>query len=201
LAYLPEPGGTAMRHTILIALFTILSCAVSSKAQSLGDTARQHEQTKSQHSDSKSTASQSRKVYTNDDLATKSGSVDTSSDEKKEEKNEEKKALKSKSHTTEAAAEEESKAKLSSEGWKTKIKEQKDAITAIQERIDKLEASINYVQNNRNIYVNAPEYNAAQDRKQRQVQYLKSELEERKSVLKDLQEEARQQGFGSAVYQ
>jgi hypothetical protein len=190
-----------MRHSILIALFTILSCAVSSKAQSLGDTARRHEPTKSQHSDSKSTASQSRKVYTNDDLATTSGSSDTSSDEKKEEKNEEKKALKSKSHATEAAAEEESNAKLSGEEWKTKIKEQKDAINAIQERIDKLEASINYVQNNRNIYVNAPEYNAAQDRKQRQVQYLKSELAERKSGLKDLQEEARQQGFGSAVYQ
>ncbi|HJW99632.1 MAG TPA: hypothetical protein VJ453_05710, partial [Terriglobales bacterium] len=73
----------------------------------------------------KSTASQYRKVYTNDDLATKSGSSDTSSDEKKERKNEEKKALKSKSHATEAAAEEDNKAKLSGEEWKTKIKEQK----------------------------------------------------------------------------
>jgi predicted nucleic acid-binding Zn-ribbon protein len=89
---------------------------------------------------------------------------------------------------------------MSAEEFKQEIQKQKDAIAAIQERIDQLQPTITYVQNNRNVYTNAPEYNEAQKRRQQELDRLKGILQEQQDELKDLQEQARQAGYGSAVY-
>lgn len=74
-------------------------------------------------------------------------------------------------------------------------------IAEIQDRIIKVQSTINYVQNNRNLYTNAPEYNDAQKRKEQEVNRLKGVLQEQQEELKELQETARNAGYGSALYQ
>ena len=166
----------------------LLLLTAGAQAQSLGDIARQQQQKKSQHP-----TTVSNKVLTNDDLGAgaPSNSDQASSVNQKE-------AAKPKLARDEQSA--NSTPKISAEEFKQKIQRQKDAIAAIQGRIDDLQGTINYVQNNRNIYTNAPEYNEAQKRKQQQIDQLKGVLQERKNELKDLQEQARQAGYGSAVY-
>ena len=96
----------------------------------------------------------------------------------------------------------EQKAKIiSAEEFTNKISKQKQRIALLQDAIDKLQGSIQYVQNNRNVYVNAPEYNQAQKYRQAEVDELRGRLEGAKNDLSDLQEQARQAGYGSAVYQ
>ena len=182
----------SMQRTILIALFAVLGFSQMVSAQSLGDVARLKKQNKSPQADSASAPAKTKKVYSNEDMGTKSTSS-TDAGEKKPAAEELK--------PTESSGDREAEKKMAAGEWRAKISEQKDAIASIQQRIEKLQASIHYVQNNRNVYVNGPEYNQAQDRKQREVEYLKSILEERKTTLQEMQEEARQQGFGSAVYQ
>jgi len=166
-------------HTAVIAILL----ATAAHAQSLGEVARQQ---KRQKSDPQA-APTPKKVYTEEDFG-ESDPADKST------------SPADAKHSTTSANEREKKA-LSAEQWKAKIQKKKDLIAAVQERIDKLEGSVNYVQNNRNIYTNAPEYNEHQHQKELAAQRLKAELEQQKSELSDLQEQARQQGFGNAVYQ
>jgi hypothetical protein len=154
--------------------------AATMQAQSLGDIARQQ-----QHKKAQQTAPVSNKVLTNDELSPTSGS--------------ESKPVTPKSvHSAEPV--EKSKT-ASADELRNKIDKQKQRIALLQDAIDKLQGSIQYVQNNRNIYVNAPEYNEEQKERQQQIDQLRGRLESAKSELSDLQEQARQAGYGNAVYQ
>lgn len=170
------------------AVLAILTTPMASHAQSLGEIARQQRETRSQKSDSQS-ASVPKKVYTDEDVG-KSKSPDEATP-----------PVGGKSSTSSTAAKEKKQPPMSADQWRAKIQKKKDLIAAIQERIDHLESSVHYVQNNRNIYTNAPEYNEHQHQKELAAQQLKGQLEQQKSELSDLQEQARQQGFGNSVYQ
>jgi DNA repair exonuclease SbcCD ATPase subunit len=164
----------------LIAAAVLL--AATMQAQSLGDIARQQQRKKAQQ-----TAPVSNRVLTNDDLSVAgSGS--------------ERKPITPKSVHPPEPVEPKSKTTLPDE-LRSKIDKQKQRIALLQDAIDKLQGSIQYVQNNRNIYVNAPEYNEEQKRTQQEVDQLRGRLEGAKSELSDLQEQARQAGYGNAVYQ
>jgi hypothetical protein len=176
-----------MNRLAIFVLSLVLALQVS--AQSLGDVARRQRQKKTDQQESKAT----KKVLTNDDIS-KSGDPATPVDSSKKEK--QAGAQSNSSRVNSGSGE-----SLSAEEWKAKIQEEKDAIADLEDRISTLQSSVHYVQNNRNIYTNAPEYNDYQHRKELEVQALKAQLEEHKSDLKDLQEQARQAGFGSAVYQ
>ncbi|HWC16522.1 MAG TPA: hypothetical protein VG498_05885 [Terriglobales bacterium] len=169
-----------------IALAIVCLLVSGAQAQSLGDVARQ--QKKAQHS-----GTVSNRVLTNDDLHS-----DSSSEPETTSGTNQKKPAKPKSTSDQQP--QTTAGKISAEEFKEKIQKQKDEIAAIQERIDKLQSTINYVQNNRNIYTNAPEYNDVQKRKQQQIDQLNGILRERLNELKDLQEQARQAGYGSSVY-
>jgi hypothetical protein len=82
--------------------------------------------------------------------------------------------------------------------WKAAIASQKNVVTAMQAQIDKTEKSIQFV--TANGYSNGPAYNAAQKRKQDEVELEKARLEQEKQKLEALKEAARKAGFGSAVY-
>lgn len=150
-------------------------------AQSLGEIARQQQQKK------QSANNVPRKVLTNDDMAvpssTSAGSKPNAPD----------KGM-SPSPNKDSTA-------WSAEKFRSEIQKQKDAIAETQKAIDKIEPTINHVQNNRNIYTNAPEYNAYQDEKQQMVNQLKGRLAEQQSELTDLQDKARKAGYGNSVYQ
>lgn len=176
-----------MPPRLLIIAASALLC-VSLHAQSLGDIAREQQQKKNQQQSSTNNAA-SKKVLTNDDMPAVSSAASGG----------DKSAASDKATKTDSSK--QSGATWSAEKFKTEIQKRKDAIAEIQNGIDKIQESINYVQNNRNIYTNAPEYSAHQDEKQRLVNQLKGKLAEQQSELEDLQEQGRQAGFGSAVYQ
>jgi uncharacterized protein (DUF342 family) len=174
------------------ALLGILLMLAASHAQSLADIARQQKESKSHKSDSQSTSTP-KKVYTDEDIGkSKSGDVGAPAAADKSSP---------KSSTSSQGTKEKTQPTMSADQWGAKIQKKKDLIAAMQERIDTLEASVNYVQNNRNIYTNAPEYNGHQHQKELAAQQLKAQMEQQKAELSDLQEQARQQGFGNSVYQ
>jgi DNA repair exonuclease SbcCD ATPase subunit len=174
-------GVLDMRSQCGMIAATILLTATT-QAQSLGEIARQQ-----QHKKVQQTAPVSDKVLTNDDLSIPRSGSDS------------KPASPKPVHSPEPV---EQKSKTASaDELRNKIDKQKQRIALLQDAIDKLQGSIQYVQNNRNIYVNAPEYNEEQKRRQQEVDQLRGRLESAKSDLSDLQEQARQAGYGSAVYQ
>ena len=173
----------------------LLALAVGVQAQSLGEIARQQQQKKNLQPDSAKTAATAKKVYTNEDMPKSSSpSLSSSPSASTSDKS------KAKKPATSALQRPGDEEKISADELKEKIQEQKDAIVALQQEIEKLQSTVNYVQNNRNIYTNAPEYNDYQKQKQQAIAQMKAEVEERKSTLKDLQEQARQAGLGNAVY-
>jgi vancomycin resistance protein YoaR len=82
--------------------------------------------------------------------------------------------------------------------WKSQIQQQKNSIAELQQQIDDLSKSIQYAP--ANCVENCRQWNDAQQKKQQQADAMKSQLEELKQHLEEMQEKARQQGFGSTVY-
>jgi predicted RNase H-like nuclease (RuvC/YqgF family) len=157
----------------------LLVCFASAgHGQSLGDVAREHRQ-KQQAKDGKTAA----KVITNEDLPEHTDLEATSS-------------------TDEANHDEEPNSRLaskSSEQWKAEISAQRNSVEALQSQIDKLNSSIHFVEANR--YWNGVQYNQHQEQKQEEVQRMRSQLEEQKKKLEEMQEAARKEGYGNAVYE
>ena len=87
--------------------------------------------------------------------------------------------------------------KLSAEQWKAQIRRVKNSIAALQKQIETVESSIHFAGGN---YERHVLYNNRQRQKEQQVENLKSQLEQQQKLLEDMQEEARHQGYGSAVY-
>jgi hypothetical protein len=154
-------------------LVLLLSIAPGLAGQSLGDVARASREKKKDK-----TAPAAKRVVTNDDIPSSPEANVTAA------KREEKKAAIS--------------GKPSAEEWKSRILEQKKAIATLQTQIDKVSQSIYFVVADE--YYNGVEHNQHQVKKQDLVDQLRQRLEEEKTRLSDIQEEARQAGMGSSVY-
>lgn len=89
-------------------------------------------------------------------------------------------------------------ASQSPQQWKAQIEVQKQSIAALQSRMDRLNSSIHFVEANR--YYNGVQHNERQELKQEQVQRIQGQLDQQKKQLEDMQEAARKDGFGNAVY-
>jgi hypothetical protein len=87
--------------------------------------------------------------------------------------------------------------KLSAAEWKEQIQAQKNGISALQTAIDKLNDSIHFVGASCN---RCKQWNERQLEKKQEVERARSRLEEEKKRLAEMQESARQQGYGSSVY-
>lgn len=86
-----------------------------------------------------------------------------------------------------------------SEQWKSQIEAQKSAIASLEREIASLNESVHYAGGN--CVANCVEWNEHQKEKQDRVEVMKQQLDEQQKRLEDLQESARKQGFGSAVYE
>ena len=84
------------------------------------------------------------------------------------------------------------------EQWKHQIQSQKNAIASMEREITNLSESIRYA--GANCVANCAHWNERQKEKQDRVETMKAQLEEQKRRLEEMQESARKQGFGSAVY-
>jgi hypothetical protein len=81
---------------------------------------------------------------------------------------------------------------------KSQIQDQKSAITALQSQINELNDSIHFA--GANCVANCVAWNENQQAKQRQVEDMRSQLENAKQTLEQMQDYARKAGFGSSVY-
>jgi hypothetical protein len=88
--------------------------------------------------------------------------------------------------------------KLSAEDWSAQIKAQKDRVESIKRDIDSLNATIQFAPGN--CVSGCVEWNERQKQKQDQVETMKSQLQQEQQRLEEMQEQARQQGYGSSVY-
>jgi pentapeptide MXKDX repeat protein len=88
--------------------------------------------------------------------------------------------------------------KIPAEQWGSLIQQQKDAIASLQREIADLSESIHYAGGN--CVANCVQWNERQKEKQDRVETMKAQLEQQQKRLEDMQEAARKQGFGSAVY-
>jgi hypothetical protein len=89
--------------------------------------------------------------------------------------------------------------KPSAAEWTAQIAGQKSSIVNLQSQIDSLSSSIQYAPGN--CVENCAQWNEAQKKKQDQVDVMKAQLEEAQKHLEEMQDQARQQGFGSSVYE
>jgi chromosome segregation ATPase len=84
------------------------------------------------------------------------------------------------------------------DAYRAEIAQRKAALADLKTQLDKLNGSIHFVE--ANAYRNGVEYNKRQAQKQQEVERLKSQFEEQKRDLEQMQENARKAGFGSAVW-
>jgi hypothetical protein len=81
--------------------------------------------------------------------------------------------------------------------FQSRIRDQKNAITELQNQIAALSDSIHYAGGN--CVANCVQWNEHQQRKQQEVDGMKAQLEEAQRRLDEMREAARKQGFGSSV--
>ncbi len=89
-------------------------------------------------------------------------------------------------------------AKTSPEQWKSLILAQKNMVSSMQNDMERLNESIRFAPGN--CVANCVQWNQRQREKQQEVERVQAQLEEQKQKLEDMQESARQLGYGSAVY-
>ena len=177
-----------IRRSLWLCSALVAGCALFVAAQdapSLGDVARQTRQQKKQTQAAQSKTGQNAKkpkVITDEDVA--HSVADESA------------AASSDDHAaTEPIAAPGGKA--SPEAWRSKIEAQKSAVAALQEDIDKLDKSIQFAPGN--CVAGCVQWNEHQKEKQQEVERMREELKTQQKNLEDLQEGARQQGYGSSI--
>ena len=89
-------------------------------------------------------------------------------------------------------------AKIPAEQWKSQIQAQKNAVASLQSNIARLNDSIHFAPGN--CVAGCVQWNERQQAKQQEVERARGQLAEQKKRLEDMQESARQQGYGSSVY-
>lgn len=88
--------------------------------------------------------------------------------------------------------------KVSADDVKQGIQDQKDGIAALEAQIKELNDSIHFTGNG--CVENCAQWNEEQQQKQRQVEDMRSVLENAKQALEQMQDYARKMGYGSSVY-
>jgi hypothetical protein len=175
------------RTSILMAAAVGL-CAILAHGQdspSLGDVARQARQKKEQATAAESKdpkAAKAHKVITNEDIPSHPENAQSPPEPDREPE----------------ALPPSDGPKMSGEYWKARIQAQKNMVQSLQGRLDQLSDSIHFAPGN--CVRNCVEWNLHQKQKQQEVARLQSQLASQQKTLQDMQEAARRQGYGNAVY-
>ena len=166
-------------------LFTVLSNGQD--APSMADVARQARQQKqSKDAQAKGApATKTPKVITNEEIPEHPESADDS-------------VAPEEGHGELASPATSDGAKQSAEQWKAQIRAQKDLVNSMQSSIQKVSDSIQFAPGN--CVAGCVQWNEHQKQKQQEVERARSQLESQKKRLESMQESARRQGYGSAVY-
>jgi chromosome segregation ATPase len=128
-------------------------------------------------------SSKASKVITNEDISSRAASTPQNSDQAK---------------PVETSAQQPESWKAQPEEWKNQIAQMKSSIAEMKAQIDQLNDSIHYTSGN--CVAGCAAWNERQQGKQQQVETMKAQLEDQQKRLEAMQEAARQQGYGSSVY-
>jgi hypothetical protein len=177
-----------LTRILVIAVFAC-ACAQAQDSQSLGDAARQARQQKQAHGTPSTTskdpqisnAAKAPHVVTNDEIPEHETSPNAAT----------------LSSAPDSAMPSDSSGKRPPEYWKTQILKVKNAVASLQRNIDTLGNSIRFAGGN---YEKHVAWNERQREKQRQLEVMKSQLNDLQKRLEEMQEAARHQGYGSSVY-
>jgi predicted RNase H-like nuclease (RuvC/YqgF family) len=177
----------------MAASFLLAAPAFAQDQPSLGDVARQARQKKQQAKDAQASDAQGKpaeatkptKVITEDEMPDGAAPEMNSPDS-------------SKSHA-DADSPAAASGKLSADEWRSKIQAQKSTVDSLQSNIDELNKSIQFAPGN--CVSGCVEWNEHQKQKQQEVEQMKGQLETAKKHLEEMQDAARQQGYGSSVYE
>jgi hypothetical protein len=173
---------------LAIAVFSC-ACAQAQDSQSLGDAARQARQQKQSRGNSATTSTDPKNsnaakpphVVTNDEIPEQESPVSAAAP----------------SSAPDSVMPDYSSGKHPAEYWKSQILRVKNAIASLQRSIDTLSNSIRFAGGN---YEKHVAWNERQREKQRQLEIMKSQLNDSQKRLEEMQETARKQGYGSSVY-
>jgi len=89
--------------------------------------------------------------------------------------------------------------KLSAEQWRSQIQRQEDLVHSQEAELNRLKDSIQFAPGN--CVYNCVQWNEAQKQKQDRAERMEQALDEYKRQLEQMQENAREQGYGSSVYE
>ncbi len=157
------------------------------EAPSMGDVARQARQQKqNKDAQGKTAVPKAPKVITNEEIPESPEAADGGS------------ASEGESHSESSYPSASDGAKLSAEQWKSQIRAQKQMVATLQSNIEKVNASIQFAPGN--CVAGCVQWNEHQKQKQQEVERARAQLETQKKRLGSMQESARKQGYGSAVY-
>lgn len=152
-----------------------------SYGQSLGDVARQQREQEQAKKEQAKKDQPAPKVITNEDLpehSTEEGDSETAESSREPVPR----------HTS----------SKSPEQWRAQIAAQKQSIAALQGQMERLNSTIRFARVP--TAYNAGRYNERQEQKLDQVQRMQEQLDQQRKRLDDMQEAARKDGFGNAVY-
>jgi chromosome segregation ATPase len=186
------------RHGAIAPL--LFSLAVMCQAQSLGEVARQEKAKKL------ATPSTQRHVITNEDLhpsATTPAAADVSQEKGGARKD-------SSDHAPSSTPGAEQDAKPSAEEVKAKVLAQKQVMSSLEAEINKVEQKMNELDQAlkaggdcRNVFIKGTAYQnvcGIAEKLIAEKKRLESRLEQERTTLEEMQEEARHMGYGNAVY-
>jgi hypothetical protein len=169
------------------AVFLLAATAYTQDSPSLGDLARQQRQQKEKSKTSQGKDNKSSKVITNEEIHAHAG-TETAPAAAGEEH----------STSTTPSNASSSEVKQPAEVWTSQISAQKSQIAFLQKQLDAINQSIQFAPGN--CVENCVQWNERQVEKQRQAEGMQAQLDELKKHLEQMQDSARKQGYGSAVY-
>ncbi len=161
-----------------VSLFAMTTLAQDS--QSLGDLARQQRQQKEQSKSAEAKAAKASKVITNEQIP-------------------EHASYAPETHDSGPSPFLSNGMKQPPEQLKSQIQAQKSQIASLQRQIDQINESIRFSPV-ANCVGRCVQWNERQREKQQQAERMQAQLQEEKKRLEEMQESARQQGYGSSVY-
>lgn len=85
------------------------------------------------------------------------------------------------------------------EQWKADIADQRNTVSSLQSQIDTLNRTIHFA--NGGCVYHCVEHNENQLKKQDEVQRLQGQLDQAKTKLDEMQDQAQREGFGNSVYE
>jgi len=179
-----------MHRNILLAICMAAASGLAVFGQDsppLGDVARQvrqQKQDKDAQSNIDGSATKTKKVITNDQIS--SGSL-TSDDPGP-----------AGAHPVANPASPPTEAKQPAEFWRSQIQAQKQSVATLEAEISRVNDSIQFAP--ANCVSGCVQWNEQQQKKQQDVERMRSQLDTLKQQLQASQEAARQQGYGSSIY-